>query len=583
MRSIDVSHLLTESLHSAPRLFTQAEYRLGLFYLAPHQEDLERFFSAQISSAIDQANSVISVLPESAMRTLFGNEDHPLHQGLNRVLNAGQSDKQDGACQRRTAAFVSDQIDTLASEATHQIKELRLASVQRLDSMPERILKARQFGEQAIQRAMAESAADKEQWINEALSRLSEVLEQPIGQRDGYTWMMQGYVNMMRENCAEAAITAFIQATLQTSKYRDAIFIESSRCLAHLQSQRGLHEAAYQTMLKVYQTEKTLSTCAEMVRYTILSDHTSELPTLLDEAFEASPLLILSLLGDAELASQAGDWYKSAIRFADVQVREAKRDVAEWRSLLDRIQSTGEQHGVHLEPPLTVTGPLAELEEAVNSNDALVAWFSRQECKRLSMDTLSICIRQAKTESESHQIQITNSSKSLEELKAWRDHEINMLRYTRETTEAINRQEVGLTTSSDRTQVGCMFASSMGCAGFAIYAILLTFVSGMAGAIGPSSSLGRIILLSISVPIALGIIFTIVDGLRRMAAQNELNRRNLVAKMRSDEGVDQVNEQYSEKYKSIQAQMNEAKKNKETADSVVHALQSMTKTSAEAA
>lgn len=577
MRKNDLNTILVEKVKATGGFFRPAEYRLALYLAAPPREDLERFVRLSVHHAMERAHAHISMLTAGQETTTLGEASSPLRAGLFRIISVSgvlSGEAKPDPSQQKIRDVVLDLAEDEINSLETWFQELRQASNRRLERMPDRLQKYRGLAEQALNRFLVEGDLDQDDWLREARSHVEDVLEQPVGQRDPYTWMLYAWIALRRDQ-RETAQHAFLQACLASSGERDALFFEANRCLALMQFESGAFESAFQTLQKggLSPTDPTL--LLDLLTAAIAADRLDDTVALVHQTFRSWPLIGLALFSEPALLTKAAHWRRAIEAASDAIVSDAKVAASKWRRSVERMQRSLEAFDSGLRLDVTVTGKVEALTEGLEELDPFFGgWLIREaeagedEVQRAGAAAMQRAVRDA-------QLELIEAQKHVEELKAWRKSLVDQILKNRDQTALHHRMRLGLRPDDDRAQAGCMMAGGVGCAGYALYFLGCMVSAAFAASAGPNTSAGKLVLSALAVPFVMGVLFTIVDGIRRVVAESELGRELRQLDAEGEKAIEEIDTSYRAKIEPLTEAVEKARIRRDQATEALRQLQEL--------
>ncbi len=577
MRGNDLHQILTEKARATGGYFRSAEYRLALFLLTPDVPEAERFIKTSLRQSLERVGTMLNSLPPEQEGYLLGEMNSPVRQSIERMLSisgtlSGEA-KVDPALED-SRRMLLDLIDDEAIRIIESNRAIRVASNKKIDRMPDRLQKSRALAEQALTRYLLEPQLDEEDWLKDASNYLDEVLQQPVGQRDCYTWLLNGWLNLRRDN-RDGAQNSFLQACLAASADRDILFVEANRILARGQMDNGAFEAAYQTLIKIPPTNTDPLVTYDQLCAAIGADRVDEARSLIAKLCMEWPVGVLGVYGDQELLAKATSWRGSLEIAANSLVSEAKRSLQLWQKTNLEAQTKLSDLHSGLELPSTTVNSFSSLDTAMQRSDMLLAAWVRGEAQRGLMNSLDAARLVCKNYIKECQLAVHRVQNKMDDLKEWKSQQFTYMKGAKYNEQNAQRQILGLDVVSDRTQTGCMMSAGLGCAGYASYFIVCFVSASVAATAGPNTATGKFVLGVIGVPLLLGVLITVADGLRRMVAEAELGRQMKQIEDRHDIALQDIEATYKEKMPPLMDEMKAAKAEADRGENALKSFQSL--------
>lgn len=571
MRTTDLRQVIDEALGTPGGFFPASSYRLAVYFLAPTPQEIEQFQKQSLYRSIEAMTRCLQSQSSADADQLIGPSGSLVREGLRQIVAA--SPILIGATQVEGATHWAKTVllDTVESECNRleaSLRSLRHAASRKLESMPDRLQKARALAEEAMYHALLDGESDRHHWLREAESRIEEVLEQPVGQRDPFSWLLQGYLLHLRDRNIDSGQAAMLQACLASGKEHDAVFLEAIRTLAHFQARNGAFEAAFQTFQRA---NGAIPECmeAEALIYAAGANRGDEMRILAANLASRWPIGLVGIYGH-ELALEHGATFRGALdessRFI---VQNAKTGLQQWEQLAERLQVRLTAIDENLELPVAITSAQSYLTDVLEQPDLFTASWTIAESDRGRQDTIAATAQLARTALTQLQTEMSELGRTVEKVKEWREQMIEGIRQSRTHQEYAERRRLGLTKDEDKAQAGCMMGSSVGCMGFAAYFVACFASAGIASAWGPNTSNGRWIMAGIALPIVLGIALAFIDSVRRSVSQMELNRSISTLNQEQKNAIDQVQEQYMAQMEPLTDRTRELKARIEKTESIV--------------
>lgn len=585
MRGNDLHQILSEKSKAHGGYFRTSEYRLALFLLTPDVPEAERFIKASLRNSFERIGNLLNMLPPEQENYLLGDHTSPIRLGLERLIAVSSTLSGEGKLDsslEETKKVLLDLIDDEAIRIIESNRAIRLASAKRVDRMPERLQKSRSLGEQALTRFLIEGQLDEDDWIRDANNYLDEVLQQPVGQRDPYTWLLYGWLNQRKDH-REIAQNAFLQACLSASADRDILFVEANRILAGSQMDAGSYEAAYQTLLKVPAPHSDPTVTTDLLRAAIGCDRVDESRALVAELIPQWPLALLGMYSDPDILDKANTWRNGLELVADGIVKNGKQQVAHWQKTNLELQTSLTELEPGLELPVANSTAVNSMEACMAQPDVFSAHWVVSEARRGAENSVDAAKLVVKNCVKEKQVRLHQISARIDEVKALKAQQLSQLSSTKYHEQSAQRQLLGLNVADDRAQSGCMLSAGLGCAGYAAYFTVCFISAAISISAGPGTSTGKIIMGVIALPVAFGILFTIADGIRRMIAESELARQMKQIDERHEAAIANIEQAYKEKMPGLLEEMAEAKKEVDRGDAIYRGLGSKLSAPREAA
>jgi hypothetical protein len=562
MRTIDLNHLISQSLRSQGGFFRPTGYRFLLYLLGVDRIELDEFYRHQFQLLMGDVQSTIALLPESAERTLLGPDDDPIRRGIVRMTKVAKgitgNVKLDPS-QLGTKAILLDIFDDAITRNLQEFLALTAAAGKSLTGMPERLQKNRSLAEEAMQGFCLGSSTESLDLVSIAKQRLEEVLEQPIGQRDGYAWLLSGWINFCRDGYRDAAQSDFIQASLIGGKTQNAIFIEANRMLAWLQYTGGHFEAAYQTIQKVLMVTTSQEVKVDALRYAVMAGRDQDAVALFTDAISTHPIALLAILSEQDLLARCGGLLGAGKTAMARLVSNARNDLNAWGKTIDHLTEILEQVGSSRQIPTNVVTRFDNLSQSLEDTDIFHAWWVSGESKRGKEQVESEVLKSLHIEAAERRSYLAQIQTGIDQLNDWKRTAKDRAYAMKSVKEQYTRKSLNLLEDADRVAHRTMTFFGLGFSGFCIYFGLCMFVPALGENVGPSSPNGKWVMLLLMLPMVIGFMVSVTDGMKRMAAESDFEREVRTLNGEQEAAINEVDLKYKEQLAPLQEMLNDAR------------------------
>lgn len=546
-----------------------------MYLLDGDRNDLDSFYRHQFQLLMGDVQATLALLPEAAERTLLGPEDDPIRRGIvrmNKVAKGIASNAKVDPSQISTKAILLDLFDEIITRNQREFLAINAAAGKSLSGMPERLQKNRTLAEDALHGFLMGSSTDTLDLVAIAKQRLDEVLEQPIGQRDGYSWLLSGWINCCREGYRDVAQSDFLQASLIGGKNQDAIFVEANRMLAWLQYGNGNFEAAYQTIQKVQMFSASPEIQLDALRYAVMAGREQDAIAIFTTTLSTNPIALLAILSEQDLLARCGGLLSSGKTVMSRLVATARTDLNVWGKTIDHLSSTLESIGSSRSIPVAVMTRYDHLSQSLDDTDIFHAWWVSGESKRAKEQVEAEVMKSLQLEVSERRSFLAQVQTGIEQLNDWKRTAKDRAYAVKSVKEHHTRKSLNLLEDADQVASRTATFFGLGFAGFIIYFGLSAFFPPVGEAIGPSSPGGKWVLMVLILPMIIGFFVSVSDGVKRIAAETEMEREVRTLNAEEESALKEVEQKYVEQLAPLQEKLNDAR---EAISQVENAIQSV--------
>ena len=383
------------------RFFDTPQFQLYLQYSG--EGELEAFVRKGLTASLGWIQSMVSQLPDEQVGKLVGGRRSPIRIGLPKLAQRESVWQDLLDAETRRIRLINDRI--------------RKASQDSLARMPDRQGELREYAESALRegsRAATEKAQDA----------ISELLEQPIGRRDAFTQMLNGWLQILSGDL-ESAKSALTQACLCSE---GVLFEEASRLLASVQVSLEDIKGALKTLHRVNYPDRAMQ--YDMLRLVILNDQVDEPQELLKALIPVWPIAILGLYSDQAVLAKAADWRPTLEQVATEMQTAARESTLHWSRSVDEATRTLRLVDTGLELPV---GRLKELEDAQKYaaiSDVFVAHWVSTEAQRGMANVSGAARSVLRAALRSLQDTSLRAERELSSMREWKDERVRNLQAT---------------------------------------------------------------------------------------------------------------------------------------------------------
>ena len=383
------------------RFFDTPQFQLYLQYSG--EGEPEAFVRKGLTASLGWIQSMLSQLPDDQAEKLFGGRRSQIRIGLQKLA-------------KRESVW-----QDLLDEETRRIRlindRIREASQDSLARMPDRQRELREYAESALcegSKAATEKAQDA----------ITELLDQPIGRRDAFTQMLNGWLQHFNGDL-ESAKSAFTQACLCSE---GVLFDEASRLLATVQVSLGDIDGALKTLHRVNFPDFAMQ--YETLKLVVLNDRVTESQELLQSLIPVWPVAILGLYSDQAVLAKAADWRPTLEQVATQMQFAARESTLHWSRSIEEATRTLRLVDTGLELPV---GRLKELEVAKKYaaiSDVFVAQWVSTEAQRGMANVSGAARSVLRGALRSLQDTSLRAERELASMREWKDERIRNLQAT---------------------------------------------------------------------------------------------------------------------------------------------------------
>ncbi len=573
MRTIDLNHIISQSLRSQGGFFRPSGYRFLLYLVGADRIELDEFYRHQFQLLMGDVQTTLALLPESAEKTLLGPEDDPIRRGVVRMTKVAKGitgNVKLGPSQLGTKSILLDIFDDAITRNLQEFLALNAEAGKSLTGMPERLHKNRSLAEEAMQGFCLGSSTDTLDLVSIAKQRLEEVLEQPIGRRDSYAWLLSGWINFCREGYRDTSQTDFLQASLIAGKTQNAIFVEANRMLAWTQFTCGNFEAAYQTIQKVLILTTSQEVKVDALRYAVMAGRDQDAVALFADVISTHPIALLAILSEQDLLARCGGLLGAGKMAMERLVSNARNDLKAWGKTIDQLTKILEQAGSSRQIPTNLVTRFENLSQSLEDTDIFQAWWVSGESKRGKEQVESEVLRSLHIEAAERRSYLAQIQSGIEQLNDWKRTARDRAFAIKSAKEQYTRKSLNLLEDADQVANRTATFFGLGFCGFCIYFGICMFVQAIGDTVGPSSPSGKWVMLFLMLPMVIGFIVSVTDGMKRMVAESDFEREVRTLNAEQEAALNEVDSKYLEQLAPLQEKLNDAR---EAVSSIEAAIQ----------
>ncbi len=560
MRNIDLTITLQEAFDIQQGMFKPSEYRMALILLNPNKESLEAFFQVQVTRNLAQTEGIMSVTNASSLNQILGNEGSTIRRGIDsaiRVQNHLASNS--NAVEESligTRDFIRSYVESEAIRYVEEISALKEVNNRRMIGLPDRLAKHRSLAEDALVKSLIDPV-DKIDWLDDAINRLDEVVEQPIGAKDPFNWLLFAWAKQRKNDIGGSVHEALAQACLVSNATQDALFVEAHRSLAGYFASKSKFDKAATTLQKIIGSGEEYEALLEYVIYSASSTQQNLAITQYKQLVAQKPFTAFLPISNPAMGQNGGAWMNVVKEESESIVNEAAGQLSAWKVTLDGIESLADQHESIAEflPQYNVCYEF--LSERLKGSHIFEASYLSSESIRFHKD-MELKVRkmiEVEKSQATHEIQSLELKK--ESLRRSRDESVAVLRGYRVIKEGQDRIDLNLAKDNSATmQKGCGTSLMTGFGGFGVYFIMGMFSNNFLNSAGPGTSTGKVIMGALLIPPALGGIMSIMDAIRKNTAHNELNRRGKEYDSEMEKRIAEIDMQFNSNLAELDSELN---------------------------
>ena len=303
-RSIHLEHQVLKTAQNAQELVT---INKGLLQAQAQQASIAASSSSRLVSAVsltqeqlhgirDEVTAVAHILDQYAAASLA--QQAVLDQSIRSGFTAIHDDLR----------FVSALIAKVAENQDRERAVLEQVSATLAKPYETKYKELLRTADRLFKHALRKADQNQANNLEDAFKLFSQVIANPIGEYDYYTWFELGWLNWRFRNDLEAARDAFGRAERYSDADGNTAFrVDSLRHLAHVQFlQREPAVAARTIEEAIIADSDNAALLYESALYTALAVNAESSLARLHRTFEIDPVLFDRLLGDDEFQKASG-------------------------------------------------------------------------------------------------------------------------------------------------------------------------------------------------------------------------------------------------------------------------------------
>jgi len=348
---------------------------------------------------------------------------------------------------------------------------------------------------------------------------------------------------------------AYLAGLLEGVRRRDLAFDLCARHLALLQMRVGRPAASISTLDRALtgRNDADADLWLDLARYAQAAGDAGRLEEAWKNALSLRPASVIELLGDLPALDRR---HIDHVLAAQVLARKsASARIQAWTAAREKVREALRVHGpgISLGSLLRTDGgggfEAASLFEAI----AMEAEADARRTELLEAARIRLTERAADAA-----LRLEKSRAALEGYQEKKERALAEVRLVRDREEADARTEMERRFEESRLQSGCMTSLSIGCGGMILYVAATLALSWAKVRLGPETTVGKIILGLIALPLVLGAVLQILAGIKRAALEAEMWKRIEVARQQYDQTAEATASAFSERLPSLRKALEEA-------------------------
>lgn len=367
--------------------------------------------------------------------------------------------------------------------------------------------------------ALDEDAADRKEALSEARRAIEALFGGKTHRLPAALAATLGWLYERSAAFAEAE-QAYLAGLLEGVRRRDLGFDLCARHLAFLQMRVGRPGAAIATLEKALtgRSEVDADLWLDLARYAHAAQDAARVEHSWERVLAERPASVIELLADAPTVSRS---HLDHVLQAQQHARKAASGrLQSWAAAREKVREALRVHG-----PGISLGSLLQTDGSKDGFDSAslfeaIALESEADARRIELlEAARIRLTERAADAA---LRVERSRAALEGYQAQKERALAEVKSVRDRAEAEARAEMERRFEESRLQSGCTTSLSIGCGGMILYVIATLALSWANLRIGPETSIGKVLLGLIALPLVAGAVFQVLAGIKRAALEAEM-------------------------------------------------------------
>jgi hypothetical protein len=362
---------------------------------------------------------------------------------------------------------------------------------------------------------------------------------------------------------------AYLAGLLEGVRRRDLAFDLCARHLALLQMRVGRPAAAISTLDRALtgRTDAEADLWLDLARYALAAGDGGRADEGWKRALALRPASVIDLVAD--LPALDARHLDRVLEAQDLARKAASNRIQAWTAAREKVREALRVHGpgINLGSLLQTDGgggfESASLFEAI----ALEVEADARRAELLEAARIRLTERAADAA-----LRLERSRAALEGYQAQKDRALAEVRAVRDREEAEARAEMERRFEESRLQSGCTTSLSIGCGGMILYVAATIALSWANVRIGPETTIGKVILGFVALPLAAGAVFQVLAGIKRAALEAEMWKRIEAARREYDQQAEATAAAFADRLPALRKALEDAEAASARAKSALEVL-----------
>lgn len=445
------------------------------------------------------------------------------------------------------ALYMEDRAYEIEQERNRWRHTIRKLEAERGDGAIERIAAT-------IAEALDSDGADQKEALAEARHGIEEIfggsthsLPAPLAATLG--WLYE------RSGAFAEAEKAYLAGLLEGVRRRDLAFDLCARHLALLQMRVGRPAASIATLDRALtgRTDADPDLWLDLARYAQSAGEAGRVEEAWKKALFLRPASVIELLSDLPSLDKAH--LDHALEAQNLARKAASGRIQAWTAAREKVREALRVHGPGIDlGKLLQTDGTGGFESA--SLFEAIAMESEADARRIELlEAARIRLTERAADAA---LRLERSRAALEGYQAKKERALAELKSIRDRSEADARAEMERRFEESRLQNGCTTSLSIGCGGMILYVAATLALSWAKLRIGPETTVGKIVLGLIAIPLVAGAVFQVLAGFKRAALEAEMWKRIEVAREEYDANAEATAAAFAERLPVLRKALEEA-------------------------